>query len=163
MTVATIARREAAGPVPWHARPSEDVLTLLGSGAGGLSTAEAAARLARHGENAMPRARGDGPLRLLWRQIHNPLIWVLLGAATLAIALGKTLDGLVVLGVVVANAAIGFLQEFRAGRAIDALLELVPEEASALRDGRRVRIDAAGLVPGDLVLLASGDKVPADL
>jgi magnesium-transporting ATPase (P-type) len=163
MSNATVADRGREQPTPWHGRPVADTLAALGSQVDGLGSAEAAARLARHGPNALPRARRDGALRLLLRQVQSPLIWILLGAATLAIALGKTLDGLVVLGVVVANAAIGFVQEYRAGRAIEALLELVPEQATALRDGRPSTVSAAELVPGDVVLVRSGDKVPADL
>jgi Ca2+-transporting ATPase len=153
----------AGAPVPWHATEIERALELLDSGRGGLTVAEAQRRLARDGPNTIPRAPGDGSLRLLWRQVHNPLIWMLIAAAAIAILLGKVLDGLVVLGVVVANGAIGFAQEFRAGRAIDALLELVPEFATVLRDGVRRRVPAAELVRGDVVLLRSGDKVPADL
>ena len=138
-------------------------MAALGVDAHGLTSEDAAARLVRYGANTLERIRGDSPLRLLWRQINNPLIWVLIGASTLAVALGKLADGLVVAGVVVANAAIGFLQELRAARAIDALLDLVPEQATVMRDGRRRTLPASKLVPGDIVLLASGDKVPADV
>ncbi|HEU6444576.1 MAG TPA: HAD-IC family P-type ATPase [Gaiellaceae bacterium] len=158
------ARPLSAGSgASWHAADSGAVLTELGTSPEGLSAAEAASRLERHGPNVLPRAGADGPLRLLFRQVHNPLIWVLVAAGALAIALGKPIDGAVVLGVVVVNALIGFVQEFRAGKAIEALIEMVPDEATVLRGGARVSVDATMLVPGDVVLLASGDKVPADL
>ena len=102
-------------------------------------------------------------LQLLWRQINNPLIWVLLGSGTLAVVLGKMTDGLVVLAVVVINAIIGFIQEFKAGRAIEALSEMVPQNATVIREGRNVMVPAVELVPGDVVLLAAGDSVPADM
>ena len=100
---------------------------------------------------------------MLLRQINNPLIWVLIGAGALAVGLGKAIDDAVVLSVVVANAVVGFLQEFRAGKEIDALIEMVPDFATVVRGEARLTVPVADLVPGDIVLLASGDKVPADV
>jgi magnesium-transporting ATPase (P-type) len=155
--------RPESSTTPWHSLSPEEVLRAIQSQASGLSEEEARQRLAVHGENVLERQTKDGPIKLLWRQLNNPLIWVLLGSAVLAIALGKTNDGAVVLAVVVINTAIGFYQEFRAGKAIEALGALVPEIAIVLRDGKRRGISAAELVPGDIVALASGDKVPADV
>jgi Ca2+-transporting ATPase len=157
--------RGAADPAatPWHALDPELVLERMGTSAEGLTGAEAAARLARHGPNTLPRAAGDGALKLLLRQLDSPLIWVLLAASAAAILLGKVVDGLVVLAVVGVNTVIGFIQEYRASKAIGALLQMVPETATVIRDGRRTAIPAAEVVPGDLVALASGDRVPADL
>jgi magnesium-transporting ATPase (P-type) len=148
---------------PWHALPPEVALTAIQSSPEGLSDTEARARLERHGPNVLQRVAGEGPLTLLWRQVNNPLIWVLLASAGLAVVLGKVADGLIVLAVVVLNTLIGFVQEFRAGKAIEALTQMVPENATALRDGHKVTVPSAQLVPGDVVLLASGDKVPADV
>jgi len=128
-----------------------------------LASAEARRRLQAHGPNVLQRVSADGPLRILWRQIDNPLIWVLLASAVVAIGLGKVTDGSVVLAVVVLNSLVGFVQEYRAGRAIEALRGMVPESAIGLRDGARQTVPVDELVPGDVVLLASGDKVPADL
>ncbi len=103
---------------------------------------------------------------LLWRQINNPLIWVLIassGVAIIADPADGLKNGLVILAVVVLNTIIGFVQEFRAGKAIEALSKMVPENVNALRDGQKVTLPAAELVPGDVVTLASGDKVPADV
>ncbi|MGZ3461503.1 MAG: cation-translocating P-type ATPase, partial [Archangium sp.] len=147
----------------WHALPPEAVLEALHGHPEGLSEAEARARLERQGPNVLQQVAGESPLKLLWRQVNNPLIWVLLGSAGLAIALGKVTDGLIVLAVVVLNTLIGFVQEFRAGKAIEALTRMVPENTPVLREGRKVTVPAAALVPGDVVLLASGDKVPADV
>ena len=155
--------RESVSPPAWHAQPSGAVLSLLESAERGLSEAEAEARLGRHGPNRIERARGESPLTLLWRQINNPLVWVLLGATALALAVGKGTDALVVLSAVVINAVIGFVQEHRAGRAIEALASMVPTGATVRRDGRQVGVPAEHLVPGDLVILQAGDRVPADL
>ncbi|WNG48040.1 HAD-IC family P-type ATPase [Archangium minus] len=148
---------------PWHSLPPEAVLEAIQTRPEGLSDAEARTRLERHGPNVLQRVSGESPLTLLWRQVNNPLIWVLLASAGLAIALGKVADGLIVLAVVVLNTLIGFVQEFRAGKAIEALTQMVPENATVLRDGRKVTVPSSELVPGDVVLLASGDKVPADV
>jgi len=151
---------------PWFALEADAVLRVLRSTAGGLSSAEASSRLATHGPNVLPRAKGDTALDLLWRQINNPLIWVLVASGGIAMAVDPTdgiENGLVILAVVVLNTLIGFVQELKAGKAIEALSRMVPEAVTALRDGRRVTLPAADLVPGDVVTLASGDKVPADL
>lgn len=148
---------------PYHAQAAQAALHGLGSGLSGLDAQEAQARKARVGPNHLPRAGRESAWALLGRQINNPLIYVLLGSAALALAMGKPTDAGVVLGVVVLNTLIGFLQEHKAGRAIEALSALVPESATVIRDGQRLQIPAEDLVPGDLVALQSGDKVPADL
>ena len=156
----------SAPALPWHAQPASAIFTTLQSSPDGLSSAEAQRRLTVHGPNLLPRARGDSALDLLWRQINSPLVWVLLASAVVAMVVDPT-DGLkngaVILAVVILNTIIGFVQEFKAGKAIEALAQMVPENVSALRDGAKVSLPAADLVPGDVVTLASGDKVPADL
>jgi len=160
----------AASPSPtlqtsdvWHALAPDRVLESLGTTVEGLRGPEAAQRLAQLGPNVLERAANDGLLVLVWRQINNPLVWVLIGSTVLAVALGKVADGLVVLAVVVLNSIIGFVQEHRAGRAIAALSAMVPENATVRRDGRSSTVPLAKLVPGDVVLLAAGDRVPADM
>jgi magnesium-transporting ATPase (P-type) len=147
----------------WHALTAEEALARAGSGRDGLDAAEAARRLAADGPNLLPRATGDGPWRILLRQVDSPLIMVLIGSAVVAALLGERTDAAVVGAVVVINTIIGFFQEYRAGRAIEALSSLVPENAAVLRGGARSVVPVAELVRGDLVVLASGDKVPADL
>ena len=148
----------------WHALEVPSALSILASREDwGLSSAEAQERLARHGHNLLQSKRGPGLLALFWRQVNSPIVYLLLGSALLAGALGKWLDGLVVAGAVAVNTVIGFLQEFRAGKAIEALSGMVPQAAQVIRDGRTQSIHSSELVPGDIVLLASGDKVPADL
>ena len=144
-------------------RPAEEVVRGLGTSAvGGLDRAEAERRLGEFGPNVLDRASGEGVWKILWRQVNTPLIWVLLASSALAFVLGETVDALVVLAVVVLNSIIGFVQEYRAGKEIEALTGLVPRQATALRDGGRVPVSADDLVPGDVVLLAAGDQVPAD-
>ncbi len=148
---------------PWHTLTGRATLTQLVSSETGLTTAEVRERLRQHGPNEIRKKAKDGVLKLMWRQINNPLIWVLLGSGTLAAAIGKLTDGLVVLSVVVINAIIGFVQEFKAGQAIEALSGMVPRNAAVLRDGRINTVPAVDLVPGDVVQLAAGDSVPADM
>jgi magnesium-transporting ATPase (P-type) len=144
-------------------RSAEEVLRDLGTSAeGGLDGAEAERRLGEFGPNVLDRQSGEGPWTILWRQINTPLIWVLLASSALAFALGEHLDALVVLAVVVLNTLIGFVQEYRAGKEIEALVDLVPRRATVLRGGGRVPVSADHLVPGDVVLLGAGDQIPAD-
>ena len=149
--------------LPWHALPVQDALDRLASSRRGLDKSEALARLTRHGRNQLPPPKTRGPLLRFLTQFHNVLIYVLLAAAAITALLGHWVDSGVILGVVVINAFIGFLQEGKAERALDAIRAMLSPRAQAQRDGRRQDIDAAELVPGDIVFLASGDRVPADL
>jgi magnesium-transporting ATPase (P-type) len=147
----------------WHARAPEDVLARLGSGAGGLTSAEAAQRLATAGPNRLPQPPRRGALARFAAQFASLLVQVLIAAALIALLLGHPLDAAVIALVVLANAAIGFIQEGRAERALAAIQGLLAPRAAVLRDGQRLGVDAAELVPGDVVLLEAGDRVPADL
>ena len=147
----------------WYALTTEAVLEQQRSARGGLGAAEAARRLAEHGPNRLTPPKKRGPLLRFLLQFHNILIYVLLGAAGVTAALGHWVDSGVILGVVVINALIGFVQEGKAEKSLDAIREMLSLRAMVLRDGQRQEIDAADLVPGDVVLLAPGDKVPADL
>jgi Ca2+-transporting ATPase len=150
----------------WHAIRAQEALSKLGSSMSGLSAALAAERLRTVGPNVLPKANGDTALDLLWRQINNPLVWVLIASAVVAMLVDPTdgiKNGLVILAVVILNTLIGFVQEFKAGKAIEALSKMVPQNVTAMRDGVKQTLPAADLVPGDIVMLASGDKVPADL
>ncbi|HMP60769.1 MAG TPA: HAD-IC family P-type ATPase, partial [Gemmatales bacterium] len=161
---ATASASEASeSPIAWHALPPVEVAARLGVSLEGLTAEQAADRLERFGPNVVHRAQTESPFRILWRQINNPLILVLIGSAVLALAMGKPTDGAVVFGVVVINALIGFIQEFRAGKAVASLSAMVPEHCMVERQGQVVELLVEQLVPGDLVLLAAGDKVPADL
>ncbi|HEY0488904.1 MAG TPA: HAD-IC family P-type ATPase [Telluria sp.] len=158
-------RDPALPPGPaWHAATAQQALERLDAVPGrGLAAQEAARRLAVSGPNALAPPQRRAPWRRLLAQFHNVLIYVLLGAAATTALLGHLVDSGVIAGVVVINALIGFLQEGKAERALDAIRNMLPFHAQVLRDGRRVELDAQQLVPGDIVYLASGDKVPADL
>ncbi|HDR50304.1 MAG TPA: cation-transporting P-type ATPase, partial [Mariniphaga anaerophila] len=147
----------------WHATSYNEVIDSVGSSEKGLTLEEAKSRFQKYGPNHIKRKQKDGPLTVLWRQINNPLIWVLIGSGTLAVLLGKITDGLVVLAVVVINTIIGFIQEFKAGKAIEALSEMVPENATVYRDDRKVSIPVSEIVPGDVVELEAGERIPADM
>lgn len=129
----------------------------------GLSGAEAAARLARHGPNTLPHGKQAGIPLVFLRQFKSPLIYVLVAAAVVAILLGDWEDGAFIGAVLVLNAVIGTIQEYNAQRSAAALASLTVPRALALRDGQEHEIDAATLVPGDIVLLETGVRVPADL
>jgi magnesium-transporting ATPase (P-type) len=148
---------------PWHTLAPDAVLAELASAPAGLSGAEASARLARYGPNRLPQAARRSAWRRLLLQFHNILIYVLLGAAVITAALEHLADTLVILAVVVANALIGFVQEGKAEQAMDAIRDMLAPNAAVLRAGRRHTIPGDQLVPGDIVLLDAGDKVPADL
>lgn len=147
----------------WHAAELEETLTTQQVTAAGLSAAEASRRLAEYGPNRLTPPKKRGPLVRFLLQFHNVLIYVLLGAAGVTAALGHGVDTAVILGVVFINALIGFLQEGKAEKSLDAIRNMLSLHAMVMREGRRIEIAAEELVPGDLVLLASGDKVPADL
>ena len=148
----------------WHAETAQAVVGFFQSSATmGLTEDEAHRRLAQYGRNVLPLAKGPGAWWRLLRQFHNMLIYVLLVAAAITAALGHWVDSGVILGVVVVNALVGFIQEGKAERALQAIRHMLSLEAHVLRDGRRIKIAAEALVPGDVVFLASGDKVPADL
>jgi len=129
----------------------------------GLTTGEAARRLAEYGPNVLPERRPPGLFLLFLRQFRSPFIYVLLVAAVVSWGLDHTINAWFILAVLLINATIGTMQEYSAERAAAALKEMVPSWAMVLRDGRPVRVRTAEVVPGDLVQLVPGDKVPADL
>ena len=129
----------------------------------GLSAGEARTRKDRIGPNRLPSAPKQSEILRFLRQFHNVLIYVLLAAAGLAASIGHYTDAAVILAVVVVNAIIGYLQEGRAERALEAIRAMIDPRSTVIRDGRRLVIPAEDIVPGDLVLLEPGDRVPADL
>ncbi len=161
---ALVTRSRSPSPTGHHRLPVHEVVLLLGSDRHrGLGTREAADRLGRYGPNTLPSAARTGPLRRALRQFHHPLIYVLLVAGVITVALGQYVDSLVIFGVVVINALVGFVQESRAEAALEGLRSMVRTDARVVRDGHERTVPSADLVPGDLVLLEAGDKVPADL
>jgi len=147
-----------------HALAAHEVLLLLETDPHrGLTSGEAADRLDRFGPNLLPHAEAAGPLRRFLRQFQNPLIYVLLAAGGVTLALGEVVDSIVIFGVVLINSVIGFVQESKAEAALDALRAMVRTEARVVRDASARTVASEELVPGDLVRVEAGDKVPADL
>jgi magnesium-transporting ATPase (P-type) len=148
----------------WHALAAEQVIGRLGTDdVRGLDVGEASSRLARYGANRLPEGRKRGPLMRFFVQLNNVLVYVLLAAGFVKLMLGLWLDAAVILGVVLINALLGFLQEGKAEKALDSIRNMLSAEARALRGGETRLIAADELVPGDVVLLESGDRIPADL
>jgi Ca2+-transporting ATPase len=128
----------------------------------GLTSAEAAARLAQHGPNELPQAPPASPLKLLLAQFSSLIVWVLIGAAIVSGLLQEWVDAAAILAIVVLNAILGFVQEFRAERSLEALKRMVVVTARVVRDGGLVSLPAGELVPGDLIQVEAGDRIPAD-
>lgn len=148
----------------WHHLTGEQVLRLLATnGQTGLDRVAVEERQHQHGPNSLARRVGDGPLLRFLLQFNQALVYILLIAVIIKLSLGAFVDAAVIFGVVLLNSIIGFVQEGKALNALEALSRTLKMETTVLRAGEKQRIDAAGLVPGDIVLLASGDKVPADL
>lgn len=147
----------------WHALPLTQVCTQLGTAQRGLTSAEATRRLQHYGPNALPTAPGRHPVLRFLGQFNNALIYFLLAAAVAAWVLGHHVDALVIVAVVTINAIVGFVQEGKAEQALNAIRKLVSPRAAVLRDGHRASVPVETLVPGDIVLLEAGDRVPADI
>ncbi len=147
----------------WHAESPDAVLERLDAHPTGLSPEQIGARQAEYGPNRLPEAPRPSPWRRLLRQFHNILIYVLLASAMVTALLAHWLDTVVILAVVIANAVIGFIQEGKAEEAMASLRRLLALKAAVIRDDQRQTVAGAELVPGDVVLLESGDRVPADL
>ncbi len=159
----TEAKARGAEHRPWHALTVDQALAAADAKPGGLAQVAAKERLSQHGANELPAPPRRGPLARFALQFHNVLIYVLIGSAGVTAALAHWVDTGVILGVVIINAIIGYVQEGKAERAIDAIRKMLSLHAVVVRDGRKREIPAEELVPGDVVVLASGDKVPADL
>ncbi|MBT0652014.1 cation-transporting P-type ATPase [Geomobilimonas luticola] len=148
----------------WHHLPDAEVIELLETDLNrGLDTFEVGHRQAQFGTNAITQKKGTSPLVLFLMQFHQPLVYILLAAVVITSLLGEWVDSGVIFGVVLVNAVIGFIQEAKAVKAIEALAQSLTTTATVIRCEERRQIPATELVPGDIVLLQSGDKVPADM
>ena len=159
--MAAVERQEAV--TSWHALTADEALAGRAGKASGLTDQEAQALLAKHGPNRLPAPRTRGTLVRFLSQFNNLLIYVLLGAAVLTAALGHWVDAKVILAVAIVNATIGFVQEGKAEKALQAIRQMLSPRATVLRNGLRTTVPAEALVPGDLVILEPGDRVPADI
>ncbi|MFW6103290.1 MAG: cation-translocating P-type ATPase, partial [Chloroflexota bacterium] len=143
-------------------KAADDVLSLLHSRRSGLTAEEAAQRLEKHGLNKLEAQKKPSPILLFLRQFLSPLIYVLLVAAVLSLFLSEYLDFAVIMGVLLLNALIGFIQEHQAARAMEALMRMAAPKAIVHRDNKVMSVPTEEIVPGDILLLESGARVPAD-
>lgn len=148
--------------ISWHARSLEEVFRALGTDERGLSRKDAGRRLAEYGKNILPREKPYSKLALFLSQFNTPLIYILLGAVLISLSLKHYSDTIFIAVVLFINTVLGFWQENKAHQTFQSLQKMVRARAHVLRDGNKKEIDGEELVPGDIVLLKSGDKVPAD-
>ncbi|MGC1518945.1 MAG: HAD-IC family P-type ATPase, partial [Azonexus sp.] len=148
----------------WHALPADDVMKQLATSIEqGLDTGEAQHRLQKYGPNRLPEGKTRGPFARFLAQFNNILVYVLLGAGFTKLMLNLWLDAGIIFAVVILNGLLGFIQEGKAEKALDSIRNMLSAEARTTRGGETRMIPAEELVPGDVVLLESGDKIPADL
>lgn len=146
----------------WHSLEVDDVLKRLNTSVQGLNREEAATRLEKYGFNELVAVRKVSPLRLLTSQFKSILLIILLGATAVSMAVGEVVDAIVILAIVIACAMLGFTQEYRAERALEALKKMLHPTASLMRSGKKAVIPVREIVPGDILVLREGDRVPAD-
>jgi len=166
MLVVRLSREEMMsrdrGDLHWHALDESEMMSRLRTGEDGLSADEAARRLDAAGRNTLQGQEGIHPAVLLLTQFHNPLMYLLFGALALSVAAGHVVDAGVIGGVIILNALLGFVEEWRAEGALAALRQMSAPLARVRRGGRTEEIDAAQVVPGDLLVLETGHRVAAD-
>ena len=158
-----VIEQPAVDPAAAYSRDVADVLAGLAAGVDGLSSEEAARRLAEHGPNRLPEPARDSAVKRFLKHFDDILVYILLAAAALKAALGEWIDFWVILAVAVINAVIGYVQEGRAEHALAGIRSMLSAQAQVRRDGEWVAVPADELVPGDLVRVTPGDRVPADL
>lgn len=146
----------------WHSLGADEALKRLGSSASGLTETEAKNRLSHYGPNELSRRKKATPILVFLRQFLSPLIYVLLVAGIVSLLVGHMVDAAVVFGVLVINAVIGFLQETQAEKSMEALMRMAAPKAKVKRDGAVRLLPAREVVPGDILSLEAGDKIPAD-
>jgi P-type Ca2+ transporter type 2C len=147
----------------WNNLTVDETLKELNTGLDGLSNEEAQKRILSYGNNELVEEKKDGPLKLFLAQFLNILIILLIVAAVAAYFVGDIIDAIVILLVVVVNSIVGFIQEYRAEKAMEKLKGMISNEALVIRDGQKQKIPAQDLTPGDLVVLEEGDNIPADI
>jgi magnesium-transporting ATPase (P-type) len=153
-----------ADGITWHAMAVDEVVRRLTTDIKkGLDAGEASSRLQKYGPNRLPEGKKRGPFMRFLSQFNNILVYVLLGAGFIKLMLNLWVDASIIFGVVILNALLGFIQEGKAEKALESIRNMLSAEARTLRGGETRMIPAEELVPGDIVLLESGDKIPADL
>lgn len=147
---------------PWHALEIKETLKALNTKENGLSQEEVQKRLQEYGPNELKREKRKSPIMLFLEQFADILIIILLIATGLSILLGEVYDAIIIFAIVIASAALGFVEEYRSEKALEALKRMTAPTALVLRDGKEVKVQASEIVPGDIILLYTGDKIPAD-
>jgi magnesium-transporting ATPase (P-type) len=145
-----------------HSQPVNRVFKELQCDNNGLSDAEAKVRLEKYGPNQIPSSKGESSLKRFLLQFNNVLIYILLVSGLISALFTRWVDAGVIFGVVLINAIIGFVQEGKAEKALESIRSMLSPKANVIRDGHQVSINAQELVPGDIVALQAGDRVPAD-
>lgn len=146
----------------WHAMNLEETLKALNSTEAGLSQGEAQKRLTDYGLNELRKEKRTSPAKMFAEQFKDILVVILLIATALSVAIGELIDAVVIVAIVLATAILGFAEEFRSEKAVEALRKMTAPTATVLRDGKEVKVPASEIVPGDVLLLHTGDRVPAD-
>lgn len=140
----------------------KQVYKKLNSSDKGLSSGEARKRLAKYGPNELKQEKGISPIKIFLEQFNSPLVWILIGALIISIIMKEEIDAIVIAIIIILNAVLGFVQEYRAEKSIEALQKMSSLQAKVIRNGKETKIDSKNLVPGDIIILETGDKVPAD-
>lgn len=148
---------------PWHFLQAEVVANMFGTDNAGLKSQEVKERLIKHGPNRLPSIKKRSWYARLFSHINNMLIYIMLGSSVIAALLGHIVDASVIVLVIIVNTIVGYIQEGKAEKALEAIQHMVPQSASVLRDGKRIQVNAEDIVLGDIVMLEAGDRVPADI
>src|SRR6202048_1631361 len=160
----TVNANPAADTTEWYAMTVDAAVERLATDTGkGLDAAEATTRLQKYGPNRLPEGKKRGPFMRFLSQFNNVLVYVLLGAGFTKLMLNLWIDAAIIFGVVILNGLLGFVQEGKAEKALESIRNMLSAEARTLRSVETRMTAAEELVPGDIVLLESGDKIPADL
>ena len=146
----------------WHSRTPQEAMQELKVTADGLTSQEAKERLTKYGSNEIKKEKGKPAYKILIGQFTNILMVILLFAVALSLAVEEIPDALIILAIVIASAVLGFTQEYRSEKAVEALRKMTAPTALVVRDGKETKIQASQLVPGDIILLYTGDRIPAD-
>ncbi|MBN2457518.1 calcium-translocating P-type ATPase, SERCA-type [Candidatus Woesearchaeota archaeon] len=146
----------------WHSYDTKAVVEALKTSEDGLKSSEASYRFHKYGPNAINGKKEISRLRLLLNQLNSFIIWILIAATILSVLIGELIDAAVILVIIILNAVLGYVQEYKAERSIEALKKISALKAVVIRSGKKMRINAEMIVKGDIILLESGNKVPAD-
>lgn len=148
--------------MPYSAYAINEVFKAVHSSENGLTGADASERLRKYGKNILEEKKKVSPIRIFFQQFNSPVVWILLAALFISFIIGEKVDAAVILVILIINAVLGFIQEYNAEKEIEALKKLASLKALVIRDGNKREIDASEIVPGDVLLVKEGDKVPAD-